>query len=65
MIKNILFPLCIATISVSGFAQAEPFYSAKIIKADYSAAPDVKLLIRIQNVKGVVKNQAEPAEQIA
>ena len=52
MIKNILLPLCIATISVSGLAQAEPFYSAKVIQADYAAAPDVKLLIRIQNVKG-------------
>lgn len=52
MIKNISLSLCIATISVSGFAQAEPFYSAKVIQADYSAAPDIKLLIRIQDVEG-------------
>lgn len=50
--KNIILPLCIATISVSGLARAEPFYSAKVIQADYSAAPDVKLLIRVQDVEG-------------
>lgn len=52
MIENIVLPFCIATISVfNGAAQAEPFYSAKILQADYCAVPQIKLLIRIQDVE--------------
>jgi hypothetical protein len=52
VIKNIVLPFCVATLTFfNGAAQAEPFYSAKILQADYSAVPDIKLLIRIQDVE--------------
>jgi hypothetical protein len=52
MVKNIVFLIC-STFFVFSMAsvQAEPFYSAKILQADYSAVPNLKLLIRIQDVE--------------
>lgn len=50
MIKNIF--LLFGTLTMTCFVQAEPFYTAKILQADYAAVPDVKLLVRIQDVEG-------------
>jgi hypothetical protein len=52
VVKNIIFLACSAFFVFSvAIVQAEPFYSAKILQADYSAAPNLRLLIRIQDVE--------------
>ncbi|WP_033059328.1 lysozyme inhibitor LprI family protein [Pseudomonas mandelii] len=52
VVKNIVFLVCSAFfVFAVATVQAEPFYSAKILQADYSTAPNLRLLIRIQDVE--------------